>query len=165
MTRIGVVFVCLGNICRSPVAEAVFRHLVSEEKWSERFDIDSAGTSNYHAGDAPDARSAETARRRGITLTGASRQLTTHDFSRFQYVIVMDSENEAKVRRLAGNTEVCVMRLREFDPHANGDLDVPDPWFGGPEGFDLVHDMVERACRGLLEHIARENGWDSSQPT
>lgn len=162
MSRVGVVFVCLGNICRSPVAEAVFRHLVEQREWSDRFDIDSAGTSNYHAGEPPDARSAETARRRGITVTGASRQLTARDFHRFHYTIVMDSENEAKVRRLAendpGHSEIH--RLRHFDPLANGDLDVPDPWFGGPAGFEQVHDMVERACRQLLDHIAEKNGWD-----
>jgi len=166
MSRVGVVFVCLGNICRSPVAEAVFRSLVEQRQWTDRFEIDSAGTSNYHAGEPPDQRSAETARRRGITLRGVSRQLTVHDLQRFHHVIVMDSQNEVKVRRLAkDDVAVCeISRLREFDPLANGDLDVPDPWFGGPEGFEQVHDIIERACSALLDSIAERNGWQVPRP-
>jgi protein-tyrosine phosphatase len=159
--RVSVVFVCLGNICRSPLAEAVFRHQVRQRGWEDRFDIDSAGTSSYHEGDPPDERSAETARRRGIELTGQSRPLRREDLDRFDYVIVMDRENLAKVERLGAgsSTHARIHRLREFDPAAQGELDVPDPYFGGPSGFERVHDMVERSTAQLLEHIAREQKW------
>src|SRR5688500_16858877 len=97
---IRVLFVCLGNICRSPLAEAVFRHQVQERGLADRFDIDSAGTSGYHRGSPPDRRSAETARRRGIELTGRSRSVAAEDLRRFDYVIAMDAENEAELRDL-----------------------------------------------------------------
>ena len=156
---IRVLFVCLGNICRSPLAEAVFRHLVDERGWTERFDIDSAGTSGWHRGAPPDARSTETARRRGIEVVGASRKVVAADLRRFHYVIAMDEENLDALRELqasAGGT-AQVRRLREFEPRA-ASLDVPDPYYGGPRGFEDVHDIVERACAGLLAHIAAEHG-------
>jgi protein-tyrosine phosphatase len=157
---IGVLFVCLGNICRSPLAEGVFRHIVEEAGLADRFDIDSAGTSAYHAGDAPDERTVAVARRRGLALDHAARQVLQEDLQRFDYVLVMDTANRSKVERLAeqaaGRAEVRL--LRAFDAEAGEDLDVPDPYFGGPDGFEDVHDMVERACRGLLEHIRTEHG-------
>jgi low molecular weight protein-tyrosine phosphatase len=156
---IRVLFVCLGNICRSPLAEAVFRHLVNERGWGDRFEIDSAGTSGWHRGAPPDRRSAEVARRRGIAVTGASRRVTGADLRRFDYVIAMDAENRAALDDLhagAGGT-AQVRRLREFEPGARS-LDVPDPYYGGPRGFEDVHDIVERACAGLLAHIAAERG-------
>jgi len=156
---IRVLFVCLGNICRSPLAEAVFRHLVEERGWADRFDIDSAGTSGWHRGAPPDARSAETARRRGIEVAGASRKAVAADLRRFHYVIAMDEENLDALRELqasAGGT-AQVRRLREFEPRA-ASLDVPDPYYGGPRGFEDVHDIVERGCAGLLAHIAAEHG-------
>lgn len=157
--RIAVLFVCMGNICRSPLAEAVFRHLVRERGLEDRFFIDSAGTSGYHRGSPPDRRSAETAQRRGIELTGGSRQLATADLRRFDYVVAMDADNLEGIQALqqrAGGT-ARVARLREWDPdpdHGN----VPDPYYGGPGGFDDVHDIVERGVAGLLEHISREHG-------
>lgn len=156
---IRVLFVCLGNICRSPLAEAVFRHRVEERGWADRFEIDSAGTSGWHRGAPPDARSAETARRRGIDVAGASRKVVAADLRRFHYVIAMDEENLDTLRELqasAGGT-AQVRRLREFEPRA-ASLDVPDPYYGGPRGFEEVHDIVERACAGLLAHIAAEHG-------
>ena len=153
-------FVCLGNICRSPLAEGVFRHLVRERGLEQHFQIDSAGTSAYHEGDPPDARSAEVARRRGIELTGQSRPLKRVDLDFFDYVIVMDAENRSNVERLAAGSKhrAVVQRLREFDPEARGDLDVPDPYFGGSSGFERVHDMVERSCASLLDHIMQKHG-------
>lgn len=156
---IRVLFVCLGNICRSPLAEAVFRHLVGERRWTDRFEIDSAGTSGWHRGAPPDWRSAEVARRRGIELAGASRKVTAADLRRFDYVIAMDAENRAaldELRAASGGTAE-VRQLREFEPGA-GSLDVPDPYYGGPRGFEDVHEIVERACAGLLAHIAAERG-------
>lgn len=156
--RVSVVFVCLGNICRSPLAEGVFRHLVQERGLADRFEVDSAGTSSYHEGDPPDERSAAVARRRGIELNGASRPLSPADLQRFDYVIVMDEENQKAVAKLAAGVSgrAVVRRLREFDPEARDDLNVPDPYYGGPTGFERVHDLVERACAGLLTAIVQE---------
>jgi protein-tyrosine phosphatase len=156
--RIRVLFVCLGNICRSPLAEAVFRHKVREREVEHLFDIDSAGTSGYHDGAAPDLRSTETARRRGVELTGQSRKLTAADLRRFDYVVAMDAENLREIRALeaaAGGT-AHIHRLREWDPE--GGADVPDPYYGGPSGFEDVHDIVDRSCGALLDHILAERG-------
>jgi protein-tyrosine phosphatase len=156
-----VVFVCMGNICRSPLAEGVLRHLVEKRGLADRFEIDSAGISGYHQGDPPDARSAAVARQRGIELTGRSRPLKRRDLEHFDYVIVMDSENLVGVQRLAHGTapSARVQYLREFDPEAGGQLDVPDPYYGGALGFEHVQDMVERSCLRLLDAIVKEHGW------
>ena len=153
--RIGVLFVCLGNICRSPLAEGVFRDVVTEAGLADRFDIDSAGTSDYHTGDSPDPRTVSEAGRRGLVLEHAARQIRTEDLKRFEYVIAMDASNLGKIERLAQSVprEAELHLLRSFDPDARDDLEVPDPYFGGPDGFADVHDMVERACHGLLDHI------------
>lgn len=156
--RINVLFICLGNICRSPVAEAVFRDVVRQAGLADRFDIDSAGTSDYHTGEGPDARAAEVARGRGIQLTGQARRIGPEDLTRFDYLIVMDTSNLRDVKRLADRVrpDAEVHLLGEFDPQAERDLDVPDPYFGGDRGFEDVHDMIERASHGLLEHIRNE---------
>jgi protein-tyrosine phosphatase len=150
-----VLFVCLGNICRSPLAENVFRHLAERRGVGHRFEIDSAGTSGYHRGAPPDRRSAEAARRRGLELVGASRQLTAQDLRRFDWVVAMDAENLEAIEALASATggTARVHRLREWDPAGGGALDVPDPYYGGPRGFDDVHEMVERSCAALLDHL------------
>jgi low molecular weight protein-tyrosine phosphatase len=150
--RTGVLFVCLGNICRSPLAEGIFRAMVEEAGLAERFDIDSAGTSGYHDGDRADPRTIETARSRGVRVDSISRRVTDEDFTRFDIIIAMDEDNRAKLERLArrGGHASDIRMLREFDPDADGDLAVPDPYYGGARGFDDVHDMVERSCRVLL---------------
>jgi protein-tyrosine phosphatase len=159
---IRVLFVCLGNICRSPLAEAVFRHQVREQGLEDRFQIDSAGTSGYHQGAPPDRRSTETARRRGVELAGRSRMVSPDDLRRFDYVIAMDAENEADLRELlASGGGARVHRLREWDPQP-GDGDVPDPYYGGARGFDDVHDIVERASAGFLAHLVRAHGLDAA---
>jgi protein-tyrosine phosphatase len=149
-----ILFVCTGNICRSPLAEGVFRHFVRVAGIENRFEIDSAGTSGYHAGDPPDARSTATARARGIELMGRSRQLTSRDLHRFDYVIVMDEEHREAVlsmsRRFGGSARVRL--LREWDPEGRGES-VPDPYYGGINGFEDVQDMVERACANLLDEL------------
>lgn len=155
--RIRVLFVCLGNICRSPLAEGVFRHLVSRAGLADRFEIDSAGTSGYHIGDPPDPRTTRVAAARGVPLTSRARQIGRADLDGFDYVIVMDAENLSAVRRLATRSAAEVRMLREFDPEAE-DPDVPDPYFGGERGFETVHDIVEAGCVGLLQHIRHERG-------
>jgi protein-tyrosine phosphatase len=156
--KIGILFVCLGNICRSPLAMGVFRQVVDEAGVADRFEIDSAGTSAYHAGDPPDARTVAVARRRGLRLEHVARQVTPADLERYDYIIAMDGSNLGKLRRLAGTApgSAELVLLREFDPQADGDFEVPDPYFGGESGFEDVHDMVERACRALLDHILEQ---------
>lgn len=156
---ISVLFVCLGNICRSPLAEAVFREVVEEAGLGDRFRIDSAGTSGYHDGEAPDRRTTEVAARRGVTVAGSSRRVTADDVTVFDYLIAMDADNRREVERLVaangGGAVPAVHLLREFDGAADtdDDLEVPDPYFGGPRGFENVHDLVERSARGLLDYL------------
>jgi len=154
-----LLFVCLGNICRSPTAEGVMGALVREEGLVGVIDLDSAGTGAWHVGSAPDARARQAARDRGVILEGRARQVRPEDFDEFDLLLAMDSENAHELRRLAGNEEqrAKVRLLREFEGRAGsqsaGDLDVPDPYYGGPGGFDEVFDLVQAACRGLLEEI------------
>ena len=154
-----ILFVCMGNICRSPLAESVFRHLARERGVEHLFEIDSAGTSGYHAGDPPDPRSVATALARGVDVTGVSRPLGERDLREFDYVIVMDTDNRSFVDRLGARAggSARVHRLREWDPEGTG-LDVPDPYYGGARGFDDVHDIVERSCAALLDHLLAERG-------
>ena len=152
-----ILFVCMGNICRSPTAEGVMRHLVREAGLDEEIVIDSAGTGDWHAGDPPDRRATDAARRRGVVLEGAARQITVEDFEAFDLLLAMDRENLAGIRAVAPSPEAAgkARLLREFDPGSAGapDLDVPDPYYGGPQGFETVLDQVEAACRGLLDEI------------
>src|SRR5687767_184007 len=152
-----LLFVCMGNICRSPTAEGVMRHLAEQEGLADRVELDSAGTGAWHAGDPPDARATEAARRRGIALDGAARQITLEDFERFDLILCADRTNLRDVRAIAPDAEAAakVRLLREFDPASAGapDLDVPDPYYGGPDGFEHVLDLVEAACRGLLDTL------------
>jgi len=157
---ISVLFICLGNICRSPLAEAIFRSVVKEAGWEHRFRIDSAGTSGYHDGDPPDQRTTAVAARRGVRVAGASRQVTGADLETYDYLIVMDRENLGSVERLAARlgSSPDVRLFRAFDPEADGEMDVPDPYFGGPDGFENVHDLVERSARGLLAALGERHG-------
>jgi protein-tyrosine phosphatase len=153
-----ILFVCMGNICRSPTAEGVLRHLVRERGLEEEFEIESAGTGGWHVGDPPDSRSTAAARKRGIKVDGAARQVHAGDFEDFDLLLAMDRDNLAELRALMPpGSEHKVRMLREFDPASAGspDLDVPDPYYGGPNGFEDVLDQVEAACRGLLDEIAR----------
>jgi protein-tyrosine phosphatase len=158
--RASILFICLGNICRSPLAEGVFRGLVGEAGLEHAFEIDSAGTSDFHEGDSADPRSIEIARRRGIELTSRSRPVTGADIEHFDYLVVMDASNLRDVRRLAGpaRPDARIHRLREFDPEAAGELDVPDPYYGGEDGFVLVQEIVERACAEFLAYLRAEHG-------
>jgi protein-tyrosine phosphatase len=153
-------FVCLGNICRSPTAEAVMRHLLREAGLAEKVSVDSAGTGDWHVGEPRDRRSTEVGRRRGMPLTGTARQFQRGDFAHFDYVLAMDRQNLAALHRLAPDdaARAKVHLLRAFEPAANGDDEVPDPYYGGAEGFDRVIDICQSACRGLLAHLRGVHG-------
>ena len=151
-----ICFVCLGNICRSPTAEAVMRHRVRERGLEDRVLIDSAGTADYHVGKPADRRAATEATARGIAMEGCARQFTAADFERFDLIIAMDDQNVADLRAIAPSDEAAarVHLLRAFDPAASGDdLAVPDPYYGGPDGFVRAFDLVDAACLGLLDHV------------
>ncbi len=132
------------------------RRLVADAGLEDAVSVQSAGTGSWHIGKAPDERSAAAARTRGITLEGAAQQVSAADFARFDLLVAMDRGNERDLRALAPDEQARakVVLLRAFDPEAvrSGDLDVPDPYYGGDDGFERVLDVVERACRGLLEH-------------
>jgi protein-tyrosine phosphatase len=151
-----ILFVCMGNICRSPTAEGVMRRLI-DDAGLEDVEVESAGTGGWHAGEPPDERATAAAARRGVTLAGAARQVTPADFRRFDLLIALDRANLRELLALAPDEDAAekVRLLREFDPAAasSGDLDVPDPYYGGDRGFETVLDMVEAACRGLIDEL------------
>lgn len=151
--KIGVLFVCMGNICRSPTAEGVFRHMVREAGLAEHLHIDSAGTHAYHVGEPPDRRARAAAERRGVSLDDiAARRIEAADYLEFDYVIAMDSDNLARMQAQADDTYQD--RLSLFLEFAEGDeREVPDPYYGGEAGFERVLDLVEEASRALLETL------------
>ncbi|MBM4182999.1 MAG: low molecular weight phosphotyrosine protein phosphatase [Gemmatimonadetes bacterium] len=154
--RTRVLFVCLGNICRSPLAEGVFLHLVREAGLDHRFEVDSAGTCDWHVGERPDARATAVARKHGVELPSRARQVTPDDLDTFDHVLAMDRENLRDLRRLArASARANIRLLRAHDAAAAGeaDRDVPDPYYGGPSGFDLVYEMVHRSCAALLAEL------------
>lgn len=151
-----VLFVCLGNICRSPMAEAVFQRQVDSAGLADRFEIDSAGTGGWHAGEPAHRGTQAVLRRNGIAYTGRARQVQPADLQRFDYVIAMDQENVADLRRLdrAGALDGKLHRLLDFAP--GGLRDVPDPYYTGQ--FDLVYELVNAGAAGLLEFVRAERG-------
>ena len=155
---VSVLFVCLGNICRSPLGEGILAHRLEEEDLSNRVRVDSAGTGAWHQGDPPDPRSSEVAMRHGIALRGRARLVSVEDFHEFDYIFAMDRTNLRDLRHLESQGEggALLTLFREFDPHQDGDLDVPDPYYGGPDGFDLMFDMVDRTCAAFIEHLLSE---------
>ncbi len=153
-----LLFVCLGNICRSPTAEGVMRSLVLEAGLEQEIQLDSAGTGRWHVGHDPDERASAAALAHGVHLQGPARQVTAEDFERFDLLIGMDSENVADLRAMAPDRDARerVRLLRDFDPDSAGagDLDVPDPYYGGDGGFDHVFELVRAGCAGLLDEIS-----------
>jgi protein-tyrosine phosphatase len=153
-TMIRVLFVCSGNICRSPTAEGVFRALVEKHGFGGHIEIDSAGTGDWHVGEPPDERSQEAALRRGVDLSRLrARQVTREDFARFDVLLAMDSGHHRHLLRMAPPEARDRVRLfLDYAPDAE-DRDVPDPYFGGPTGFDRVLDLIEAGCAGLLAEL------------
>jgi protein-tyrosine phosphatase len=150
-----VLFVCLGNICRSPTAEGVMRALVRDAGLQDRIELDSAGTGAWHIDEPPDARATAAARERGVELQGRARQVERDDFAEFDLIVAMDRSNLADLRRIAPDeaARAKVRLLRDFDPSTDGELDVPDPYHGGSRGFDDVLDLVRSACAALLVEL------------
>jgi protein-tyrosine phosphatase len=148
-------FVCLGNICRSPLAQGVFQDLVNREKLDQKIFISSAGTGNWHIGNLPDERMRQTAQSKGIKLESRAQQFQSKDFNRFNLVLAMDHSNLVRLSEIAPSTlqKNKLMLFRSFDPESNEDQDVPDPYYGGTKGFEEVYSMVKRTCPPLLDYI------------
>jgi protein-tyrosine phosphatase len=146
-----VLFVCSGNICRSPLAEAIFRAQVREAGLEDRFEIDSAGMHGYHEGDGADPRTCRTARRFGVDVTSISRPVRPSDLERFDLLVAMDRGHRRQLLA-QGADPARVVLMRDYEPGADSP-DVPDPYYGGESGFEAVHRLVEKACRGLLEDL------------
>jgi protein-tyrosine phosphatase len=157
---VSVCFVCLGNICRSPIGESVFRHLVRDAGLEGSIAIDSAGTGSWHVGEAPDRRACAAGKRRGIDVAGAARQFRPSDFVKFDYVVAMDSANYDDLVALAPDAAAKkkIHLLRSFDAASPPGASVPDPYYGGPEGFDDVVELCLAACRPLLDRLRKEQG-------
>ena len=154
--RLGVLFVCTGNICRSPTAEAVFRKLVADAGMSEAILTDSAGTHGYHVGEPPDPRSQASAADRGYDLSALrARKVERSDFQRFDLIVAMDREHAAACSRIAGPSAAHKLKLMMSYASRFTDKDVPDPYYGGPQDFERVLDMIEDAARGLLDAVGR----------
>ncbi|PRY42972.1 protein-tyrosine phosphatase [Spirosoma oryzae] len=158
---IRVLFVCLGNICRSPIAEGIFRRLVDEAGLSGQIECDSAGTSAYHIGQLPDLRTRQNALEHGLTLTHRSRRMTGDDLALFDYFVAMDEQNLDAIEKLnyrstGLHTIDTIFLLREFDPAVSDQPSVPDPYYEGPDAFEDVYQIVERCCQQLLVYIKSE---------
>lgn len=154
-----LLFVCLGNICRSPAAENIMNHLIAQANLTGHITCDSAGTSSYHIGSPPDRRMAAAATQRHISMQGSARQFTKADFEAFDLILAMDRDNYAGICSLdpAGTYREKVRLMCDFCTHHSA-REVPDPYYGGPEGFNQVIDLLLDACTGLLNHIVEEQG-------
>lgn len=154
---LGVLFICMGNICRSPLAEALFIHLADQRRVLNRFKIDSAGTGNWHAGDPADHRTIAVGQKYSVPVRSIARQIRPQDWTDFHYLLVMDETNHRSVRR-AGAPEDRLHYLRAFDPALQNITDpkqlaVPDPYHSGLDAFDLIYHQIHAACMGLLDHL------------
>lgn len=151
---ITVTFVCLGNICRSPMAEAIFEKLVNEAKLTDQFTIDSAGTSSYHVGDMAHPGTRQVLKKHGIQYTGQSRQISSHELSEIDYIIAMDRENLRDLQQMAREADLA-QRMSLLLSYGNTNvIDVPDPYYTG--NFERVYELVHDGCEGLLTHIQAE---------
>lgn len=152
-----VLFVCLGNICRSPLAEGIFSHLAASRGMADRFRIDSAGTGAYHTGERPDSRSIAVASNHGVRLLGVARQVAHTDLARFDVIVAMDRSNRRSLERMrdhgARNGRAQIVMMRDYDREGDS-RDVPDPYYGGPDGFERVYRILERCCDRLLDTLS-----------
>jgi protein-tyrosine phosphatase len=148
-----VLFVCLGNICRSPLAEGLFKKHVEIAGLSDRIEIDSCGTSRYHIGDLPDERTRRNAIENGLRLTHRARQLVNEDFNQFDFIVAMDQSNLDNIRKLSGaSAHQEIYLMRDFDTK-KGSINVPDPYFGGSEGFQEVYEILDRSTKSFLRFV------------
>ena len=153
-----VLFVCLGNICRSPMGEGALKYLVKKRGISNRYRIDSAGTSAHHVGEKTDQRMRETSLKHGIELTSKSQQVTIDDFDNFDLILAMDKDNYQNLENLAfkhGKSTSNLKLMREFDSIPE-DMNVPDPYYGGDVGFENVYQIVLRSCENLLDYLEKK---------
>ena len=149
-----VLFVCTGNICRSPLAEALFKHYVREDHLGDHFEVDSAGLDSWHVGECADPRTCRVARDNGIEIDGVARQFEARDFERFDVIVAMDrGHHRALLSRAPARHKPKVQLMRDYDEPAHHGTDVPDPYYGGPEGFDSMYRMLARSCRNLLDSL------------
>jgi protein-tyrosine phosphatase len=156
---IKILFVCLGNICRSPLAEGVFKYQVLANGLENKIKVESGGTSGWHIGERPDPRSIEVAKVNGIELDSYGRKAIGADFESFDYIIAMDSNNYSDLKNLSESSMEVAAQLflmRDFDEIGKGQ-DVPDPYYGGDDGFTYVYELLDRSCRNLLEMIKNDH--------
>lgn len=149
-----ILFVCMGNICRSPTAEGIFRHIAGQRAPDLKVEVDSAGTHDYHVGEPPDRRAVSAASRRSIDLSGLrARRVEAADFERFDLILAMDEENLQELqRRATPQYHERIRLMMDYAPHA-GRKAVPDPYYGGTQGFEEVLDLLEEATEGLLQEL------------
>jgi low molecular weight protein-tyrosine phosphatase len=157
---IEVCFVCLGNICRSPLAQGVFEKLIAEEGLQDQILVASAGTGDWHIGSPPDERMQQTANKYGVQLNSRGQQFQSGDFLNFDLILAMDDSNMSILEQLCLHPEKAenLRMFRSFDPENNGDLNVPDPYYGGGNGFEIVYEMVDRTCPKILEFLKNRAG-------
>ena len=156
MSKVKVLFVCLGNICRSPLAEGVFRHLIEQRKMTHLFDVESCGTAAFHIGELPDKRSVDNARQNGVNYTHSARQFKQVDHYKFDVILPMDESNRKDVEAIKPRDGTArVIKMRYFDVE-DKNADVPDPYYGGQQGFQNVYEIVYRSCKRLLETLIKQ---------
>lgn len=158
--KIKILFVCLGNICRSPAAEGIMKRIIAKNNLENEIEVDSAGTSGWHQSELPDERMRMHGSKRGYDFNSLSRKISSSDLQEFDYIIVMDKNNYKNVKSLAVTQEDVekIHMMTDFSLHLTTHKYVPDPYYGGEDGFELVMDLLEDACEGLLQSIIKEHG-------
>lgn len=154
---INVLFVCLGNICRSPLAEAIFKHKVKEKHLKKLIDGDSVGTASYHIGENPDERSIQVSIKHGVPIAHKGRQLHHTDGKKFHYLLAMDASNYRNIIHALSEKHEGLYLMRDFDPEGTGE-DVPDPYYGGSEGFENVYQILNRSIDTFLDFVIKKHG-------